>query len=218
VLAIIGIAILFLTYTIKEVWMDNIKNEADSVRSAEALYRIELGQSVLWLQNLTLIQADRFKEIKQIVSTPLEQNRDYSDVIRHDLVVGSQALGDLNSSAGSISRFLDALPPGADDLREQLGQLRPNIEKVNRDVAQTLKPSPENNWKRAVDVKLALISVGLTEIPVAFLGDSVLTRADQVKGAAEKLYRIAQRASYFLYVLGLVLGLLGGVKAFGGTE
>ena len=54
-----------------------------------------------------------------------------------------QAIGDLNSGVQSVSRFLDALPPGAGDLRQQLGQLRLTIEKVNGEVKGALKRSPK---------------------------------------------------------------------------
>jgi len=57
--------------------------------------------------------------------------------------VVNQAIGDLNSGVQSVSRFLDALPPGAGDLRQELGQLRPTIEKVNGEVKAALKPSPK---------------------------------------------------------------------------
>ena len=55
----------------------------------------------------------------------------------------NQAIGDLNSGVQSVSRFLDALPPGAGDLRQQLGQLRLTIEKVNGEVKGALKPLPK---------------------------------------------------------------------------
>ena len=36
-------------------------------------------------------------------------------------------------------------------------------------------------------MKVALIEVGLAEIPVAVLGDEILTRAEKVKEGSEKL-------------------------------
>jgi hypothetical protein len=94
-------------------------------------------------------------------------------------------------------------------LRQQLGQLRPTIEKVNGEVKEALKPSPKNDWDRELQVEVALIEVGLAEIPVAVRGDEILTRAEQVKEGSEKLYRFAQGGSYFLYTLSVVLGLFG---------
>ena len=95
------------------------------------------------MKSRRLSESDRLKEIKQIIATQPEASRDYSDVIRHDLGVVNQAIGDLNSGVQNVSRFLDALPPGAGDLRQQLGQLRPTIEKVNGEVKGALKPSPK---------------------------------------------------------------------------
>jgi len=83
--------------------------------------------------------------------------------------------------------FWTHLPPGAGDLRQQLGQLRPTIEKVNGEVKGALKPSPQkNDWDRELQVKVALIEVGLAEIPVAVLGNKILTRAEKVKEGSEK--------------------------------
>jgi len=66
-------------------------------------------------------------------------------------------------------------------LRQQLGQLRPTIEKVNGEVKEALKPSTKNDWDRELQVKVALIEVRLAEIPVAVRGDEILTRAEKVK-------------------------------------
>jgi hypothetical protein len=50
-------------------------------------------------------------------------------------------------------------------------------------------------------VKVALIEVGLAEIPVAVLGDEILPRAEKVNEGSEKLYRFAQRGELFsIYV------------------
>ena len=100
----------------------------------------------------------------------------------------NQAIGDLNSGVQNVSRFLDALPPGAGDLRQQLGQLRPTIEKVNGEVkGGTQAFTQKNDWDRELQVKVALIEVGLAEIPVAVLGNKILTRAEKVKEGSEKL-------------------------------
>jgi len=217
-LTIISAAILLLTYTAKEVVKEKTKDQADSLRSAEALYRSELGLSTLSAQDLAFRTTNQISEINQIKKTESEAQRDYSDVIRNDLVMAQQILGDVNASFDSVSRFMENLPSGAHDLRQVREMLRPGVEKINKNVSELLKPSPTHDWTRAVQVKVAIVMAATEELPVTVLGDQVMTRSQRVQEACDRMYRFSGWASYFLYAIGVALALyanLSGVKGLG---
>jgi ABC-type nickel/cobalt efflux system permease component RcnA len=70
-------------------------------------------------------------------------------------------------------------------------------------------------------VKIAFIEGAIAQLPLLVLGDVVLTSLRQTKESAEKLYRFSQWASYFLYAIGVALGLyaaLSGLKGLGVGE
>jgi len=113
------------------------------------------------------------------------------------------------------------LPSRGRNLRQQLEQFKPNVEKANKQVEEVLKPSPKHDWTRAAEVKIAILGVLTQEIPVAVFGDAALTAARAVKESAEKVNRVASWVGYFLYVLGVALGVyaaLHGIKGVGGGE
>lgn len=205
VLTITGAVILLLTYTLKEVVKEKTKDQADLLRSADAIYRSEIGLSVLTTQSLIFRQIDEMSKIEQIRKNHAEEKRDYSEIVRNDEAVGQQLLGELNQSFDGVSRYVDQLPSGAVDLRQALELQRPNIDKVNTDVPKVLAPVATHDWIRAVQVKLAIVATGTTEIPVVVLGDRVMTRSQEVQEACDKLYRFSGWAAYFLYAVGVSL-------------
>jgi hypothetical protein len=131
-------------------------------------------------------------------------------------------LADLKIAVDSVSRLIDALPSvGAKEFRHRLDRLKPDIEKADEQVTETLKPSPKHDWTRLAQVKLALVATLLAELPVLVLGDAVLTSIQRTREASERLYRFAQWVSYFLYTIGVALGLyaaLSGIKGLNGGE
>jgi hypothetical protein len=220
-LAIATALILIVNFGIQELLKDRVKNLADSIKSGMSLYRTELGMSTLTLNSIALNETNQLKEIEGIISPQVEGERDYSDTIRRDLVMTQQLLGDLGSSVDDVARLLDTLPPNAEDLRKQLSETRSYVSKTDEQVGNVLQPSPEHDWKRAVNVKLALISEGVAEIQVAVLGDQVLTRAQKIKDAAETIYRFLQWVVYILYAMVVILGVYAarvGIKGVGGGE
>ncbi len=219
VLTIISAAVLLLTYIAKEVVKEKTKDQADSLRSAEALYRSELGLSSLETHDLVFRVINQINEINQINKTQSVKDRDYSDVIKNDVVIAQQILGDVNSSFDSVSRFIDKLPSGADDLRQGRETLRPSVDKINKEASDALKTSPAHDWTRAVQVKLLIVVLATEEMVVTELGDGVLTRSQQVQEACDKLYRFSGWAATFLFVAGVVLAVyanLSGIKGLGG--
>jgi hypothetical protein len=78
-----------------------------------------------------------------------------------------------------------------------------------------LKVSPEKNWRRAAQVKLSLIDTTLNGLPVAVLGDEVITRAKNQVKLLEFLVRFGRWVVRILFVAGVCLtvyGLIKGIK------
>lgn len=219
VITIIGAVILFCTYTLKDVIKEKTKDVSDALQRAEDLFRTEGGQSLLSVHDLNFRMTDEFNQINQLEKNQLLTS-DYSNVIRNDLLMAQQMQGNLNTDFDSVSRFLDKFPSGNGDLLAQRDTLRPNIQKTNQQVSELLAKSPQgHDWVRFVQVKLAVVLAAAQEIPVAILGDAVLTRAKQIRERADKIYAFADWGSYCFYILGIGLGLyanLSGATILGG--
>ncbi len=221
-LTIVSAVILVLTYTAKDMVKERTKDLSDSLRSAEALYRTQSGQTGLSVQDLAYRQIGQINQINQIKDThPEESERDYSDIIRSDLVTGQQVLGDLHVDFDNTSRFIDKLPSGASDLRQARDQIHKNIDDIDKEVADLFKASPKHDWVRAVGVKLGIVMTATTEIPVLTLGDAVLQRAHQVQEANDKIYGLMVWLSYLLYIGGVALAVyanLSGIRSSLGSD
>jgi hypothetical protein len=106
-------------------------------------------------------------------------------------------------------------------LRQQLEQLKSDVEKANQQVDEAVKPSLKHDWTRLAEVKIAIVSALLQKIPVAVVGDAALTRARAVRESAERISRVASWTGYILYTLGVALTLyaaLSGIKGLSGSE
>jgi hypothetical protein len=206
ILAIISAVILVLTFSVQEILKERAKDVSSSLDSGEALYRTELGQSTVAFQELQ-VQL-QIAALRQDLTTQPEdvRQRDYSVSIAQDLIVARQLRADLDSSVDSVSRFIDKLP-SASDLRQQLQQLKPGIDKANQQVDEVLKPSPKNDWLRSLGVKLAIVTEAVQVIFVTMVGDAALTRARATKDFADRIYRFSVSVGYLLYTLGVALGL-----------
>lgn len=220
-LAVISALILVLTYFMKDIVKERAKDATSSADSAENLYRTEGGQSRLSLQIMQMQQ-----QISALQQANAQQStgaaRDYSDAIRSDSVLAQQMLADFKIAADSVSRLIDAVPSvEAKEFRHRLDQLKPSIEMADQQVTETLKPSSKHDWTRLFQVKLALVDAAIAELPILVLGDSVMTSIQRTRDAYGRLYRFTQWASYFLYTVGVALGLyaaLSGMKGLSGSE
>ncbi len=209
-----GAAILILTYLFREMLAIRAKEAADALQTAENQLHTELGQSNLSLNAIHLAIVEQRREIDEIKK---QRKRDYSAMIRTDSALAQQMLSGLNCDMGSATRLLDSVPFAVDDLRQQLNQLKPNIETVNQQMKDTLKPPERHDWTRAAELKVMIVQCAVAQIPLAVLTDQILTRAKALKAGAEKVYAIARWASTFLYISGVLLALYGLVTGHGTT-
>ena len=207
-LAVASVLLIISSYIVKEILKENLKELHDSLASAESQFRAELDQSIISLQVLAVQQ--------QIESLKLETgskdpHRDFSALITQDIPQARQAKAHLDASFDGVSRLIDKFPSGASDLRKMREQVRQEVEKIDQQVEDMLKPRPEHDLGRFIEVKLATVSALVGEISVAVLGDATLTGAKRVQEATEKLIRVCTWTIYVLFFLGSALALYAAI-------
>src|SRR5882762_2895200 len=172
-LAIVSAVILLLTFTVREMLKEWAKDVTASAQAGEDIFRTETGQSTLSLQMLQLNQ--QLSAMKRESTREAVEEQDYSDVIKNDLIMIQQVSAGLNVDVDSVSRLLEKLPFGAAYLRQELDQLKPNIEKAHQQVTEVLKPSLKHDLSRMLELKLTMITVLAQQLPVIVIGDQALT-------------------------------------------
>lgn len=210
-LAVASAVILLLTFVVKETLKENLKELHDSLVSAEGQFRNEQGQSTISLQILyTQGQIDNLNlEAKGGRNHP---SHDYSAQIKQDVLRAQQARAQLDADFDSVSRLIDKLPATARHLRQGRDEMRIQVvEKADQDVKDVLKPNPDHDARRLIQLKLARVVALAAELPVVVLGDAALTAAQRFEELAETLIRICSWAFYVLGFCGLALGLYAAV-------
>jgi hypothetical protein len=218
-LIITSAVVCFLTFLARDFIKERTKDIADSLQSAENMYLSESAESTRSTQDLTFRITGQLSEINRIKET--DPKHDFSPIIRTDLLICQQVRGDLNGDFDALSRFLDKLPYRADDLKKERENLKSSIDKINQQVSVWITDSSDkrNDWVRASQIKLAIALAGTQEIPVAVLGDAVLTRSREIRERAEKTYQVARWSTLTLIVMGILVALYGalsGTKVLGG--
>jgi hypothetical protein len=211
-LAVAAVVVVILTYVLKEIVKENLNELHNSLASADAQYRTELGQSTISLQVFTTQQ--------QIEGLKLEAerndtHRDFSALIAQGILQAQQAQSEVDVTFDSVSRLIDKLPAGARDLRRLRDESQEQIGKTKQQVNDILKPKPEHDVRRFIEVQVAMLMTLVNGIPVTVLGDKAETAAQRVQEAAERVIRLCTRAIYALFFLGASLALFA---AFTGSK
>jgi hypothetical protein len=212
-IAVIGAIGLILTFTVKEIVKENLKDLHDSLAQAENRFRTENGQSMLSIQNLN-IQEQLENLGLQADTMSGKTDSDYGVLIAQDTSIANQALAQLNSDFDSVSRLIDALPSWAKGLQQSREQIRDSVTRTNGQVRQMLEPKPERNAARLVQVKLAAVIALVGNLPVTVLGDAALTAARELQEISEKLIRVCSLLFYIFSLMLLGLGLYAAMNGF----
>jgi hypothetical protein len=217
-LAMASLIIGALTLAVREGLKERLKDIHDSAAKAEAQYRTESGQTVISLQLLIGQEQAELQRIQDRKAAG-KQSNDFSMLIAQDITRAQQALSAVDVDFDSASRLIDALP--SRDLRKLRDDVRASMDKMNAQVTETLKPSPEHDLIRFINVKLAMVSALLQGIPIALLSDQALTVAHRVEEATEKGVQFCNWLLGSFALIILVLGMYAvntGVHSDGGGE
>jgi ElaB/YqjD/DUF883 family membrane-anchored ribosome-binding protein len=232
-ISFIGASIVLVTFLLREVVREHLKDLADSLDQAQSVFSIRgqlstTNDRLKWLQNhadfeLTLKDIHRmaktgptFEDIKSGVDSTLEQD--------------ISAIDDLKSTLDNLDRLLRKLPaevapPEVAEYKTQLAQL-----KQQRDEMETKMQTCENAHRPettcsqafvndmekesdALDVSLFWMGVHLRKVSA-----SVLESAEGVLRQREGWYFWANVASVLFFFFGWSLGLIGTIYHVPGAK
>lgn len=217
-LTIAGLIIVALVFGVREVLREKLKDIHDSAAKAEAQYRVESGQNLISLQILIQEEQAELQRIQDLKAAG-KTTEDFSALIAQDTTRAQLAQSAVNSDFDSVSRLIDALP--SSDLRAIRDKMRVSLDTINGQVTETLKPSPNHDLFRWMNVKLAMIKPLLQGIPIALLSDQALNVAHRVEEATERGVHLCNVLIGFLALVTFTLGMYGattGISSEKGAE
>jgi hypothetical protein len=201
---------VLLTFVIKEVLRDSLKDLHDSVAQAEAQFRTESGQSGFSVQAL-LDQQQR-----QILRLQDDKRRDdplQKPTRAHCSGRGSEkiAWAKVYADFDAVSRLIDKLPSGTTDIRKLRTEVQASIGTTKEQANSILNTKTSDDVSRFAVAKTSILFACTQEIAIIILGDVALKRAQQVEEATEYLIRCCTRATWVLGIFALMLGLYAAV-------
>jgi hypothetical protein len=214
-LAITSAVLLLLTFVVKEILKEQLKDFRDSIVSAQNQFRNQLDQSTVSTQILT--EQQQLEAIQAQERTRNDPNHDYTLLIQQATAEARQAQAQLNADFDGVSHLIDAIPE-AQQLRELRSKVEASVQKANQQVDSMLQPKPKHDLWRYVEVKMAMVMALVQELPVVVLGDAAQNAARRVQEAVEKLIKICNRAIYLLGFLSLGLGLYAAITGIQAAE
>ena len=180
ILTLVGIGIGGLSYVCKE-GIDSLERTKSSLDDELAAYRSSLTQQTTQIQ---LLKACQQMESLHRESLPEIQKRspnvDYSGMITRDSGAVKETQARMRVGADDLRQLINKIPFRTAKLRQNFEQLNAGVEAAERQTNETLKPSPENDWVRASQLKLAITTTVLSDLPFWFL-ETRLSRKRRIK-------------------------------------
>lgn len=197
----LGVAVVFLTFIVKDALREQLKDQVDAIERAKTLYTVRadtseildqvglgMGDMILNPQNSNDLRLRYYITHRKVVSVESKIILTLTNI--YDLV---KAL-----DQPIISQML----PAINDLYEESKQYHARMDKL----------SPGGNSLSDADLDTArslYTELSHFDVSVFKMGLRVLDKAEEKKVADERHYRVATWASYFLYALGSGLALIG---------
>jgi G3E family GTPase len=203
-----------MTFVFKEILKSRAQELRDQVSSAENLFLNETDLSNIRLQLAQMEMDFKAAQNRSIVARA-KRTHDFSKIIKEDLMAMRKRRNELGQAAQSTERLLKPLPRGARALRGGFETLKEEVKHVTAASVETEKSLDGKDWPQSAMVKIKIMELAMMEVKIAVFADRTLTYAMTVRDAAEKLFRLCNRISYALYILGIALGLyahLAGIR------
>ena len=195
-LAITSAILLALTFVIKEIFKEQLKDLRDSIASAQSQFQNQSDQSSLHIQILTAQQQIEAANMRLVHGDP---HHDYTPEIQLATAEARQVQAQLHADFDVVSHFIDSIPLGG-QLRQLRDQLSPSIQQADNSVNAALASKSTLGIDRWVMAKTATVMALVGELPVVVLGGVAKSVAERVQARIEKLITLCNWA---LWVFGL---------------
>lgn len=209
-LLVVVALIAVLTVVVKQIIADSLTTLRESTRTAEARFSTQSDPSAISMQVFNLQQQAEQLKAESIASAP-GTTKDFSFLILQARAETAQVKAGLNADFDSLSKLLDALPPGAKALRGELPKVKSAVDSADISAQTIMNSGSTGDAEEYARIKMAMAMYLVAELPVIVLGDATVTYAEKIESAADSVLRLCNRVFYFLVAPGVLLGLYAAV-------
>jgi hypothetical protein len=217
--SVVGFVIVLLTWAVKEVFQDQLKELRDSIseaQRAEDLGDQRYASSIDQLKvNMRLATLRNQIAAQQIGGPPAKG--DLSEEVSEVFL----ALSNEEIHFNQLSDTLDKLPGNTEALKQERDQLRSKLENTKTEIHDTAAKAvaaKTPNVANDILVMLGIIKIFIFDLEVIPLQEAVAESAKRVKEAAERRYKECTYAGWLLFILGWAFGLGGAIYGWKPAE
>jgi len=215
--AVIGFLIVLLTFIVKEVYREKLKELRDSIAEAQQIEEAaERDDNVL----LDQVQLNiRFRQLSNQVAGARIGGAIPGGDLQSAVADTGQVLTNADQRFNSISDMLDKLPGHTDTLKVKRDELKKKLTDLKLDVNDNISKglyAKDKGPIAQVLVLTAMIQALVFDIDLVPLQTAVVSSAKKMKVAFEKIYDRYTYTYWALYLIGWGLGLTGliyGIKS-----
>jgi len=222
---LVGALVVFLTYVVKEIFRERLKNISESLTSTENIYTIHQDTDVLW-EKLMSLESQLAALGSQGGRADPASSANIAKLIQRNAKTLSERVSNASIMFDQTSRLLDKLPSRQRHLRSERDRLAIELEDMKKAVKATEtavghtatgagSADPLKTLTELAQQSLPIVQAGLVQIKIAVLSDQVLETARSARKGAETLYTYCTWASYLLYAIGFTLALLAQLRGAG---
>ncbi len=210
ILVIVGVLIVGVTFIVKEIFRDQLKDSSD--RIGTALASVEKQESVTTSEARLMSLNKQITQLNVLLESIKEGERVTPGQVAEGVTAMTQMYVDASDMVDLVSAVQDALPNQGDILpkqrtkvRDDLGKLQTSLRKIETDNHLVVKPT----WKNHADTVVGQLEVLMFEFQAWTWQAAVVAQAEKIRGADDALYRACTWAWYGLAFIGGVVGLIG---------
>jgi aldehyde:ferredoxin oxidoreductase len=206
---LIGFAIVLVTFVVKEIVRDELKRHIDSIDGAlKAKAAADTDLSATAREFVV-------KQKLKLLSDQLTGPQTTGVLSKTSLVEETVELRGLYDSVATnvdrVSDVLETLPKEAKPLRVQREDVRKDLEKAHKHMEETIAQNTVAipDAKNHALIILESVQVAIFGLTHEYWEKGVMESAKRWKKVLEARYLLCTWASYFLYVVGLVVAICG---------
>jgi hypothetical protein len=211
-LVVTGALIIFVTFLVKEMIRDYLRDVKESLAAADTLYTLEGDFQMLETYLLKLDEGNVLASVKgKVAPTASPNEHDYSEEVRLSLQMVKQQDANLQANYSRLKDLVEKIPIGQDKLREPFSKIT-EVMKKSHDLAEQREKDISGKPPNKETLAWAQLNLGymlLMEATIAALGGEILEVAREEEKILEKAYNRYTVISIFLYALGLGMGVRG---------
>lgn len=209
-LIIIGAVLFVCTYTLKEVFRDELKGFSDSLAAGQSA--VDTGDAQQIISAREIAANIRLRQLQEALADPSKGEIVKQSDLQGDLADLSQSYSDLEANVERVSELIDRLPRWVRNLDRARTEIRENLDEAHRAMLDAESISKRTDYpvvKKRIMVLLGIIHVDISALMVAEWEKSIMKTATVYKTITDILYEVCTWGALVLTIIGIVLAAKG---------